>query len=654
MTFSRLAVSLIALGLFAGPSLAMSSGAEPVVIAAAEIMPPAVVALLQDDRKAGELSDEQLTQRLRQARKLMQIEGLTPATVEALQQVAADAKAELARRSGAATDDGQAADDTRISGGSANGGDAGSDQTPQKKLPPIATQIPEDALAYLADKRDPGDLSSAELKTRIATGQKLMQIEGLPRQVRSALEETLVADKKAWSRRQTNAQADSGAADGGGDGNMQVVLKYMEDPRSPREMSAADITSRLALGDEIMNRRSLPAGLKTRIYGMQEELRAELKRRQTAGNGNVSGGSDGTIVIDGGGSRIDPADEARARDILADGRRAQSMDVRELRQRVQSIRNLLKRNHLSRASHDRLRDKLVLDRTVLRSRMAAVTGDGNGGSGNGGVSPGSTGADGRPVSGGIDPKLLNMYRTDRRPPRELSDRELRQRISITVNVLSGNLYPDERPSWQSRLTEDRAQLRERLLEERARRAAKLRAQRDKVILDQRQAQFDDLDAAEANDSELQDVLASAPRRKFDRRYSINDFENRPDLRDAVPRIEIDTIHFGFNEGFVREEEIDNLDRVAEIMERILSSNPNEVFLIEGHTDASGADYYNLGLSRQRAEAVVKALTTYYVIPARNLRTVGYGERFLKIPVDGPEPENRRVSVSRITDVVSAN
>jgi outer membrane protein OmpA-like peptidoglycan-associated protein len=49
--------------------------------------------------------------------------------------------------------------------------------------------------------------------------------------------------------------------------------------------------------------------------------------------------------------------------------------------------------------------------------------------------------------------------------------------------------------------------------------------------------------------------------------------------------------------------------------------------------------------------VKEALATYYVIPADNLRTVGLGERYLKIPTDQPEAENRRVSLARITPLV---
>ena len=74
-------------------------------------------------------------------------------------------------------------------------------------------------------------------------------------------------------------------------------------------------------------------------------------------------------------------------------------------------------------------------------------------------------------------------------------------------------------------------------------------------------------------------------------------------------------------------------------------------MIEGHTDAVGSNAANLSLSRQRAVAIKKALNTYYVIPSANLRTVGYGERFLKIPTSEAEEENRRVSIARATELI---
>jgi outer membrane protein OmpA-like peptidoglycan-associated protein len=91
--------------------------------------------------------------------------------------------------------------------------------------------------------------------------------------------------------------------------------------------------------------------------------------------------------------------------------------------------------------------------------------------------------------------------------------------------------------------------------------------------------------------------------------------------------------------------------IRDRIERVLAKYPREVFLIEGHTDAVGSDAYNDKLSKARAEAVKKALTTYYIIPAKNLQTVGLGERYLKIPTADQEQENRRVSLSRATEVI---
>ncbi len=45
------------------------------------------------------------------------------------------------------------------------------------------------------------------------------------------------------------------------------------------------------------------------------------------------------------------------------------------------------------------------------------------------------------------------------------------------------------------------------------------------------------------------------------------------------------------------------------------------------------------------------LTDIYEIPPENLVTQGYGERFLKVRTDGPEQENRRVTIRRVTPLV---
>ena len=76
-----------------------------------------------------------------------------------------------------------------------------------------------------------------------------------------------------------------------------------------------------------------------------------------------------------------------------------------------------------------------------------------------------------------------------------------------------------------------------------------------------------------------------------------------------------------------------------------------MFLIEGHTDATGTDDDNLSLSDRRAESVSVVLTDEFQIPPENLTTQGYGEQQLKVQTPGPERANRRVTVRRITPLL---
>jgi outer membrane protein OmpA-like peptidoglycan-associated protein len=50
--------------------------------------------------------------------------------------------------------------------------------------------------------------------------------------------------------------------------------------------------------------------------------------------------------------------------------------------------------------------------------------------------------------------------------------------------------------------------------------------------------------------------------------------------------------------------------------------------------------------------VAEALTNAFGIPPENLSTQGYGERYLKVNTTGPERQNRRVSIRRITSLVA--
>jgi hypothetical protein len=88
------------------------------------------------------------------------------------------------------------------------------------------------------------------------------------------------------------------------------------------------------------------------------------------------------------------------------------------------------------------------------------------------------------------------------------------------------------------------------------------------------------------------------------------------------------------------------------MLRIIHRHPDEVFMIEGYTDAVGSPEDNLSLSDRRAESVAEVLTQQFQIPFENLTTQGYGEEYLKVPTQAPERLNRRVAVRRITPLLA--
>jgi outer membrane protein OmpA-like peptidoglycan-associated protein len=147
------------------------------------------------------------------------------------------------------------------------------------------------------------------------------------------------------------------------------------------------------------------------------------------------------------------------------------------------------------------------------------------------------------------------------------------------------------------------------------------------------------------------ALMAPPVEPLARAYTLDEIRYSPELRDRMPRIDLDTITFDSGSWEIRPDQYDRLAPIAEGIKRAIAQNPNEVFLIEGHTDATGNDDDNLSLSDRRAEAVSVVLTDQFQIPPENLTTQGYGEQQLKVPTQGPERLNRRVTVRRITPLL---
>jgi outer membrane protein OmpA-like peptidoglycan-associated protein len=80
----------------------------------------------------------------------------------------------------------------------------------------------------------------------------------------------------------------------------------------------------------------------------------------------------------------------------------------------------------------------------------------------------------------------------------------------------------------------------------------------------------------------------------------------------------------------------------------LRAHSDWAITIEGHTDNTGSDQHNLDLSQRRAESLKNELLSRYGVPARRVRTAGYGRNR---PVDTNatlegRAHNRRVEISR--------
>jgi outer membrane protein OmpA-like peptidoglycan-associated protein len=161
-----------------------------------------------------------------------------------------------------------------------------------------------------------------------------------------------------------------------------------------------------------------------------------------------------------------------------------------------------------------------------------------------------------------------------------------------------------------------------------------------------------VDYERASDEDVYDALSAPPVEDFRGGYTLDEIRATAALRDRMRRVDLDDITFDFGSWEVNPSEYGKLERIARAMRRIINRNPNEVFMIEGYTDAVGSPEDNLSLSDRRAESVAEVLSQQFQIPFENLTTQGYGEDYLKVPTQAPERLNRRVAVRRITPLLA--
>jgi len=597
---------------------------------AAGNVPAEVSQYLSDTRPASELSDAELSQRIKAGRSLSKMKGLPDDVRQDLAGKAKQARTEAIAREQGGGKAGKQPEPGQQTTEQPTGqqpeqttGDSKPGTSDQAGVPPEVTQ-------YLSDTRPASELSDAELAERVKAGRTLSRTKGLSDDVRQEL-----------AGRAKQARTEALAREQGKGG------KQPEPGQQP--------TAEQPSGEQPTAEK--PAGEQPAIPEPTKNAQGqEVVPTDQPGQPTVTLDKKDVEKLDN--TKATPQAEAKAKAYLDDNRRSDQLEDDEAKARLDGMRELLSDNELSRDTKRELRRKLKEERDLYRNRVAKkVIVEERKDEERDRFPRRRDREQDRRWDNWAERDILR----DRRRSDELEEGELRRRIEIyRVFIYDDRYSDDERAYWRDMMDRDRRYLGDYWLRrDRDERERYWRDRRDRndiridinINLSGDREPPDSAFIDEIDDEELEDYLVTAPRRKVPRRYTVAEIEEEPEIRTAMPAIEIDNIHFGFNEAFLREEEVENLDRIAEVVEKILAAHPDEVFMIEGHTDAVGSDAYNLKLSRERAQAVKKALTSYYAIAPRNLVTAGYGERYLKIPTAEPEEENRRVSFRRVTPLV---
>ena len=107
----------------------------------------------------------------------------------------------------------------------------------------------------------------------------------------------------------------------------------------------------------------------------------------------------------------------------------------------------------------------------------------------------------------------------------------------------------------------------------------------------------------------------------------------------------EAVHFGFDKNDLSEEAKAALDSFAEDLK---AENKDVYIEIQGHTDNTGPEEYNLRLGKARAQAVNWYLHTQHNIPLHRLHSFSYGES--QPIVDNSNRSDRAIN-RRVTLVV---
>ena len=157
-------------------------------------------------------------------------------------------------------------------------------------------------------------------------------------------------------------------------------------------------------------------------------------------------------------------------------------------------------------------------------------------------------------------------------------------------------------------------------------ARSLSRQRDKVVI-------------EARDREIERTRKEAAERERKMREDMEEMQALETERGLL--MTLGDVVFDVDEATLRAGAMGKLVPLA----HFLTDHPDRELLVEGYTDSTGSDGYNLDLSQRRAESVTKFLADSGIVPERMVAT-GYGKAYPQASNATPEgrQQNRRVEI----------
>jgi len=118
-----------------------------------------------------------------------------------------------------------------------------------------------------------------------------------------------------------------------------------------------------------------------------------------------------------------------------------------------------------------------------------------------------------------------------------------------------------------------------------------------------------------------------------------------ETRAKIAAVKLNNIQFEFDSSDIRPQFYRELDRLG----NFLQGNPDAFVVLVGFTDSTGAEEYNLALSRQRAESAADYLMRNFNIGADRIVTQWYGEA---APVASNDTAEGRSMNRRVAPIVA--